>query len=79
MHCGESCGFSPRAVEMLVLRINGYGEERVASPFETVLLAIRGLDCRRAAAFDDVDDFLVDVLHLVGASAGGQFESKRLS
>ena len=69
MNAGEAGRLLPRSVEMLVAGIDRNRKKRIPAPFETVLLAVSGLDRGRAVTFHDVDDVFVNMLHGAGFGA----------
>ena len=73
---GEAGGLEPRAVEILVARVERNGKEAFGSPFELMLAAVLKLDSRRAMARDDIDHFFADMFQGRRFSPGWQFEGE---
>ncbi len=61
---------------MLVPRIDGNGEKRIAAPFEAMLFTVRCFDRRRSVSLQNADDVFINMLERAGFTAGGNFETE---
>ncbi len=76
MHRGQPRALRARAIEMLIFRVERDREQRVRPPFEGMLLAVRRFDLGRAVPVQYIDDFLVQMMHLVRFRAGQKLEAE---